>query len=119
MWGEIEEIQIPDVQIHDGTVRSGGISMFDASTILSRQMSTILRTKVAFLHFFHPLNNGMKSWKNRGEYVEEIKKSRCFGAIVHLPCSLVCIKLVTSSTPHTLTGGILLVKHGQKLWRND
>ena len=44
MWGEIEETQIPDVQIHDGTVRSGGISMFDASSILSRQMSTILRT---------------------------------------------------------------------------
>jgi hypothetical protein len=43
MWGDIEETQVPDVQIHDGTVRSGGISMFDASSILSRQISTILQ----------------------------------------------------------------------------
>lgn len=43
MWGELEETEIPDVQIHDGTVRSGGISMFDASSILSRQISTILQ----------------------------------------------------------------------------
>ena len=45
VWGEIEETQVPDVQIHDGTVRSGGISMFDASSILSRQISTILQTE--------------------------------------------------------------------------
>ena len=43
MWGEMEETLVPDVQIHDGTVRSGGISMFDASSILSRQISTILQ----------------------------------------------------------------------------
>jgi hypothetical protein len=43
MWGEMEETHVPDMQIHDGTVRSGGISMFDASSILSRQISTILQ----------------------------------------------------------------------------
>ena len=43
MWGEMQETLVPDVQIHDGTVRSGGISMFDASSILSRQISTILQ----------------------------------------------------------------------------
>ena len=45
MWGDIEETQVPDVQIHDGTVRSGGISMFDASSILSGQISIILKTE--------------------------------------------------------------------------
>ena len=43
MWGKMEETLVPDVQIHDGTVRSGGISMFDASSILSRQISTIIQ----------------------------------------------------------------------------
>ena len=43
MWGEMQETLVPDVQIHDGTVRSGGISMFDARSILSRQISTILQ----------------------------------------------------------------------------
>jgi ectoine hydroxylase-related dioxygenase (phytanoyl-CoA dioxygenase family) len=43
MWGEMEETRVPDVQIHKGTVRNGGISMFDASSILSRQVSTILQ----------------------------------------------------------------------------
>ena len=124
MWGEVEETQVPDVQIHDGTVRSGGISMFDASSILSRQISTILQKKVAFLHFFHRLNNGMRSWRKPWSmvYVTGIKKKRF--SLFWNDCTFVmlrmcCIKLVTSSTPRTQTGGILQVKHGLKLWRND
>ena len=124
MWGEIEETQVPDVQIHDGTVRSGGISMFDASTILSRQISTILQTE-------GNLSSLLSSPEQRHEVMEKtvehgicdrIKKKRF--SLFWNDCTFVmqrmcCIKLVTSSTPRTLTGGILQAKHGQKHWRND
>jgi len=41
-WGEYEEIDSPMDDIHQGTIRTNGISMFDASTILSEQMQLIL-----------------------------------------------------------------------------
>ena len=41
-WGEIELIDRPSKEIHQGTIRTTGISMFDASSILSEQMNKIL-----------------------------------------------------------------------------
>lgn len=41
-WGEIELIDRPSKEIHQGTFRTTGISMFDASSILSEQMNKIL-----------------------------------------------------------------------------
>ena len=41
-WGKVEDINKPEVDIHQGTIRTNGISMFDASKILSGQMQSIL-----------------------------------------------------------------------------
>ena len=54
LCGEMQETLVPDVQIHDGTVRSGGISMFDASSILSRQISSILQKEGTLSSFSQP-----------------------------------------------------------------
>ena len=44
-WGVVEEIEKPDQDIHGGTTRTGGISMFDASTILGNQIRHILNSE--------------------------------------------------------------------------
>ena len=38
-WGKVEDINKPEVDIHQGTIRTNGISMFDASKILSGRMN--------------------------------------------------------------------------------
>ena len=50
-WGKIEEIQKPTHDIHDGTTRTGGISMFDASIILGNQIRKIYTPMAISQHY--------------------------------------------------------------------
>lgn len=57
-WGKVEDINKPKEDIHQGTIRTNGISMFDASKILSGQMQSILNLEGS-------LSTLLKEEKNR------------------------------------------------------
>lgn len=66
-WGEIEELNRPEEDIHQGTVRTNGISMFDASKILGEQMKSILSLEGS-------LSTLLKEDKNREEVARKTIK---------------------------------------------
>lgn len=66
-WGEIEEFNRPEEDIHQGTIRSNGISMFDASKILGEQMKSILSLEGS-------LSTLLKEDKNREEVARKTIK---------------------------------------------
>ena len=56
--GKVEDINKPEVDIHQGTIRTNGISMFDASKILSGQMQSILNLEGSLSTLLKEERNG-------------------------------------------------------------
>ena len=70
-------MQKPTHDIHDGTTRTGGISMFDTSTILGNQIRKIL-------HSDGNLSTLLNDEKNRDVVASETISKSCSGIRSHI-----------------------------------